>query len=195
MTGNLKKKGDIDIDFKDRSDILKLIEHIPASRILNEKLVQHNSSIYIQKIPIDPDTGISAIDYEIAEKLGYYKIDFLNVSAYHKIRSEEHLNKLINQEPNWELLEVEEVVGTLFQIHDSFDIVKKMKPQNIDQLAMVLALIRPNKRRLVGKPWNEIEKTIWNRIDDSDFRRSHALSYAIVVVVQLNLLVEELSGD
>jgi len=60
-------------------------------------------------------------------------------------------------------------------------------------LAMVLALIRPGKRHLVGYEWPIVEADIWTNTDGEEgyvFKKAHAVSYAHVVVVQLNLLLE-----
>jgi len=84
-------KGDIDIDFADREEILSKIPHISAARIERGELKKHNTGIYLQKIPANPITNIATIDYENAEKRGYFKLDFLNVSIYKDIKSEDHL--------------------------------------------------------------------------------------------------------
>ena len=34
-----------------------------------------------------------------------------------------------------------------------------------------------------------IEKEVWERTDDYFFKKSHAIGYAMVIIVQLNLLV------
>ena len=54
---------------------------------------------------------------------------------------------------------------------------------------MILAMIRPGKRYLVGNSWDIIEKEVWERTDDYFFKKSHAIGYAMVIIVQLNLLV------
>ena len=63
---------------------------------------------------------------------------------------------------------------------------------SIDQLAMVLAIIRPAKRNLLGQPWPTIEKQVWLKPSDDSyyFKKSHAIGYAHVIVLQLNLLRE-----
>ena len=71
------------------------------------------------------------------------------------------------------------------------DIVNKLKPTTIEQLAAVLAIIRPAKRHLIGLPWSEVAKTIWTKEDDGySFKKSHAVAYAHLVVVHMNLLSE-----
>jgi len=190
---------DIDIDFKDRDAALKCLSHTPATIIKDRKLTKHNTGVYFNTIPSDPLTGYAAIDYKEAENRGYTKIDFLNLGIYEGINDEAHLDKLLAEEPYWDLLLDKAIVTgeatgqPLFQLHDQFDTVKKMKPISVLQLAMVLAMVRPSKRFLIGKEWNEIEKEIWVPPEDDGyyFKKSHAVSYAHLVVIQLNLLVEK----
>lgn len=186
--------GDIDLDVRNRNDVLAIIEHTPASMIKDGVITQHNTGIYPQHVPIDPVTGLCSIDYNRAEELGYMKIDVLNVSAYQNIKDEQHLQELISKEPMWDLLEHKEIVDKLPHIHDHFDIVSKMKPQSVEQLAAVLAIIRPAKRKLLGKSWTEVEAEVWTK-DANDkfaFKKAHAYSYALLIVAQLNLLIEGL---
>lgn len=186
--------GDIDIDFKNRSDILKIIDHIPASIISNQKLKKHNTAIYAQQIPTDKESGLASLDYKTAENFGYYKIDFLNISAYQNIKNEEHLISLLEKEPDWDLFLNEEIVSQLFQLHSHFHVVKEMNPRNIHELAMLLALIRPGKRYLIGMDWPSIEKEIWKPIkaEEYQFKKSHAYAYASLIIVQLNSIIEQM---
>jgi DNA polymerase III alpha subunit len=56
---------------------------------------------------------------------------------------------------------------------------------------MFLALIRPAKRYLIGQSWSEVSKTIWDKNTDGySFKKSHAVAYAHLVVVHMNLLEE-----
>ena len=93
----------------------------------------------------------------------------------------------------WELLDHKDFVEQLFHIHDHYQIVSKLKPRNVEQLAAVLAIIRPSKRYLLNESWDTINKEVWIApIDNSYyFKKSHAIAYAIAVVVQMNLIVEE----
>ena len=186
---------DIDIDFKDRNNILNKLHHIPASIIKDNNVARHNTGIYFHEIPVDPFTGNATLDYKKAEELGYFKIDCLNVNMYKDVESEEHLQRLIDTEPDWELFQHKEIVEQLFHIHDHFNIVSQMKPQSVEQLAIVLAIIRPAKRSLLGESWQSIQKQVWLKpIDNSYyFKKSHAVSYALAIVVQLNLLVESIN--
>lgn len=184
---------DIDIDMADRDELLKNIYHIPAS-MYQDTIKKHPVGVYFQDIPTEPFEHISSIDYRVAEELGYVKIDFLNLRLYSNIRDNKHLLELMDIEPLWEMLEYKDIVSELFHIKNHFDIVSKMKPKNIDQLAMVLAMIRPAKKHLLGKSWDIIEKEIWKKPtnDEYFFKKSHAISYALVIKVQMNLLSEGL---
>lgn len=186
---------DIDLDFANRNDVLDIIKHIPATLEDGRK---HNTGVYCQSIPVNPLTGQSSIDYKTAEDRGYFKIDFLNVSAYQGVRDEEHLIKLLNTEPVWDLLGEKEVCDQLFHINGYHTLVASLAPKSINELAMVLALIRPGKKHLVPickeQGFQAIKNEIWVKVDESYFfKNSHAVSYACVIVVQLNLIVENLS--
>ncbi len=186
---------DIDIDFADRNKILSIIKHVPASRQDNGTFKKHNTGVYCHSIPVNPITGLSSIDYEEAEQRGYFKIDFLNVGIYEGIKDEEHLNNLMGQEPLWDLLEQDEFVNLLFHINGHGNILRVMKPKSIEELAAVLAIIRPAKRHLLGKSWDEVFADVWVKptSDNYYFKKAHAIAYAQAVVVQMNLICEQIS--
>lgn len=185
---------DIDIDFPDRTAILDIISHVPAA-IKGDK--KHNTGVYCQRIPVNPLTGLSSIDYNEAEKRGYFKLDFLNVGVYKDIKSEDHLNQLMAREPIWDLLIQEDFVNLLFHLNGHVEILKKTRPQSVEQLAAVLAMIRPAKRHLIGKDWNTIFNDVWVKptTDEYYFKKAHAVGYAMVVVVQMNLICEQLMPE
>jgi DNA polymerase III alpha subunit len=186
---------DIDIDFVDRDHALKLIKHIRASRYDNQILVKHNTGVYLQEVPVDIEKNLCSIPYNQAEEQGYFKIDFLNVGIYKGVRDEEHLTQLMNQEPLWDLLEQDEFSNMLFHINGHGDILRTMKPRSVEQLAAVLAMIRPAKRNLIGKSWGEVMGDVWTSPSNGDyyFKKSHATAYAIAIVVQMNLICESVS--
>lgn len=188
---------DIDIDFTNRNDILKLIKHIPAAIMENgEFSKKHNSGIYVQNIPYNPLTNTATLDYREAETRGYFKIDFLNVSAYKDVKSEEHLIELMNTPPIWELLHEKVVCDQLFHINGYHELLKKLNPRSIEQLAMFLALIRPGKKHLQEKchqlGYNAIVNEIWQPTAEGYyFKQAHAIGYASLIVVQLNSICEQ----
>jgi DNA polymerase III alpha subunit len=190
---------DIDIDFLDRTEILDVIKHVPASMTSKDGTVKrHNTGVYCQPIPVNPITGNASIDYKTAEERGYFKIDFLNVSAYKGVRNEEHLLELLNTQPVWDLLGEQEVCDQLFHINGYSKLLRALAPKSIEELATVLALIRPGKKHLLPicqeKGFEAIKDDIWQKADEAYFfKRSHAISYACVIVVQLNLICEMVS--
>lgn len=186
---------DIDIDFLDRNDGLNALKHIRASRVDDNKLVAHNTGVYLQSIPYDPVSNLANIDYKQADDRGYFKIDFLNVGMYKGIRDEEHLIQLMETEPLWDLLEQDDFTDLLFHVNGYGNLLRQMKPSSVEELAMVLALIRPAKKHLVGKSWTEIGTTIWTKPENGEyyFKKAHAIAYAQAVVVQMNLICEGVS--
>jgi hypothetical protein len=185
---------DIDIDFADRSIVLDKIKHRVAKLDTEKK---HNTGVYVTEIPHNPVDMLSTIDYEKAEDRGYFKLDFLNVSLYKDIKDEDHLLRLMKKEPMWELLQHEEFTDQLFHLNGHGTVVKKLCPTSVEQLASVLAIIRPAKRHLVNKTWNEIEKQVWVKPSDGSyyFKKAHAIAYAHAIVVQMNLLCEGVTND
>ncbi len=186
---------DIDIDVADRNKLLTLIKHTPATINEKNKMRKHNTGVYFHKIPMNPFNGLSTIDYKKAEELGYFKLDILNVSIYRNITTKEQLDEMLTMEPMWELLEHKEVVEQLFHVHNHFDIVNTLKPKSIEQLAAVLAIIRPAKRHLLRQNWNEIDENVWKRPqgDEYYFKKAHAFAYAHAIVLQLNMLTKGFS--
>ncbi len=188
---------DVDIDMANREDFLRLVNHTPASiKAEDGSYSKHNTGVYFQTIPTFPLEGYSSLDYEAAEEDGWFKVDILNNSIYKGVRDEAHLSKLLDAEPMWELLQHEEIVSQLFHINNYSKVLENYKPQTVEQLAMILAIIRPGKKYLVGKSWSEISKNVWVKPTDGSyyFKRSHAIAYAVAICVQLNLLCEQLSS-
>lgn len=185
---------DIDMDFVDGKHVIKILNLTRASELQSDILVPHRSGVYFNKVPVDSKTKLCSLPYDIAEERGYMKVDILSVTMYENVKSEEHLNTLINQEPEWGILEVEELVNTLPHIKNHFDIINIIKPKSIEDLAIVLALIRPGKRKLKDYTMDYIKKNIWLKEEDEKFtfKKSHAIGYAQAIVVKMNLMLEEI---
>lgn len=178
---------DVDIDFANREQVLKLIKHIPAMQYDGTKERKHNTGVYFHRVPNNPYTGLCTLDYKQAEQQGWFKIDLLNVGIYNDFETNEQIDQLLIKHPQWELLEHREIIEQLFHIHNHADTVIKMKPTSVEQLAMVLAVIRPGKKHLIGRSWNDIAKEVWLKTDDVySFKRSHAIGYAMAIILQLN---------
>lgn len=185
---------DIDIDFADRKTALDQVKHVTASMGENGTFKKHNTGVYCTSIPYNPLTNLATIDYKEAERRGYFKIDFLNVSVYDKVRDRAHLTTLMETEPLWDLLQQDDFTNMLFHVNGHGSILREMKPNSIEQLGAVLAMIRPAKRYLIGKDWNEVFAEVWEKPagDEYYFKKAHAIAYAHVIVVQMNLICEDL---
>ena len=184
---------DVDIDFFDRDGVLKLFKHTPATIEKDDKVEKHKTGVYFHAVPEHPVTGHASIDYKKAEDRGYFKIDMLNVNIYKHVKSEQELVELMIQEPDWDMLKDATVVEQLFHLNGHFKIVSQLEPRTIEQLAAVLAIIRPAKRHLMYKDWTDIMKEVWMRPSDGSyfFKKSHAVAYAQAIVVQMNLITRD----
>lgn len=182
---------DIDIDMPDRSKLLELIQHVPARQIVDGKPRKHNSGIYVTQIPQDIVHGCAAIDYESAESRGYFKIDLLNMSVYQLIRDPEHYQQMLTANPPWQRLWQDPVwASQLVHIGNYTELLKSMQPDSIPRMAAFISIIRPGKSHLQNKTWAEVFKTVWD--GDSSrgfvFKHSHAISYAALVTLHMNIL-------
>ena len=190
----MKFKSDVDIDFGDRTQALSLLDHTPASINRDGTWVPHNTGVYVTDIPVDPFTGRASLDHKAAEDRGYMKLDLLNVSLYTQIKSEAHLEELIAREPNWASLYDPEFCSKLIHIGNHYKTLIQMPEAvtSIPRMAMFLSIIRPAKRHLIGLPWAEVAKTVWEKPTDDSyyFKRSHSVAYSHLVVVNMNLLCE-----
>jgi len=189
----MKFGSDIDIDFADRSAILEIIPHVREAMRNVKPIRNHDTGVYITDIPYDAINDMASMDYTEAEERGYIKLDLLNVHVYTQVKDEAHLNSLM-KEPNWDKLKDKEFVEKLIHLSNHYQSIQRMpEPINsIPRLAMFLALIRPAKKQLIGRPWSEVSKTVWTKEDDGyTFKKSHSLAYSHLVVVHMNLLEEQ----
>lgn len=191
--------GDIDIDVVDREAALVGLQHVAASMIRDQKLVKHNTGVYFHAVPIDPLTDLCSITYDNAAERGCFKLDILNVGVYSGVRDEQHLVDLMHRDFEWSLLEEPEFTSQLVHLNGHTDLVKRLRPRGIMDLAMTLALIRPGKKHLVAQcerqGFGAIRDQIWTKPLDNSYwyKPSHAISYAYLVKVDANLLIEKLS--
>ena len=186
---------DIDIDFGNRDSLLKLIQHTRAAMRNVNPIRNHATGVYVTDVPYDPVNDIASIDYTVADKRGYFKLDLLNVHVYEKVRDEKHLVELM-REPDWSKLTDSKFVEQLIHLNNQFYNLQKM-PEPVDsipRLAMFLAVIRPGKKHLIGEKWSEVAKTVWDKgTDGYVFKKAHAIAYANLVVVHMNLLGDTLN--
>ena len=182
---------DIDIDMPDRSKLLELIQYVPARQTVDGRVRRHNSGIYVTQIPQDIVNGCAAIDYTEAESRGYFKIDLLNMSVYQLIESPEHYKQMLSAEPPWSRLWTDSAwASQLVHVGNYADLLRSMRPDSIPRMAAFISIIRPGKAHLQNRPWTEVFDSVW----DGDasrgfiFKHSHAVSYAALVALHMNLL-------
>lgn len=188
----MKFNFDVDIDMADRNALLSHIRHVPAAMYNVKPPRKHNTGVHVTAIPYDAVHGMAAIDYKESEERGYFKLDLLNVHLYSKVKSEQHLNELM-KDPDWTMLNDRSTVEKLIHIGKHYDVLHRMpEPVNsVPRLAMFLAVMRPGKKHLIGRPWKEVAQTVWDSDGDGyRFKQSHSLAYAMLVVVNMNLLRE-----
>jgi hypothetical protein len=186
---------DIDIDFGDRSKILEHIKHVPAAMRKVNPMRKHNTGVHVTEVPYDAINDMANIDYADAEDRGYLKLDLLNVHLYSQIQTEMELIDLM-VDPNWKLLRNQEFVSKLVHLSNHYNSMLKM-PEPVDsipRLAMMLAIIRPAKKHLIGQTWKEVGESVWEKNDEGySFKKAHAIGYAWLVAVHMNLLERESS--
>lgn len=183
---------DIDIDLQTSFKPGSLFPWPRASMVKNDFLGPHPCGVYPQRIAVDPLTKLAAIPHKEAEELGYLKIDFLHLSLYDHFESREEIDALLEVEPDWGLLQIPSEQVKLFQLSKHGDVLDVVKPKNVEELADVLALIRPGKKQLAKlyKTQRESTRRVLYAKDENgySFKKSHAIAYALVIVLQLHLI-------
>jgi len=182
---------DIDIDLADREQLLRLIPATPARQDTNGQIRRHNSGVYVTEIPRDPINACAAIDYETAERLGYFKIDLLNMTVYQLIQDQSHYDRMLAAVPPWSRLWTDPPwAGQLVHVGNYTELLQTMRPDSIPRMAAFISVIRPGKAHLQNRPWDQVFESVW----DGDasrgfvFKQSHAISYAALVALHMNLI-------
>ena len=179
---------DIDLDLANRDQLLALIRATSARQKNNHK---HNSGVYVTDIPYDPVNRCASIDYETAETLGYFKIDLLNMSVYQLMQDQEHYDRMLAQEPTWSRLwQDPDWAKQLVHVGNYTELLKTMRPDTIPRMAAFISIIRPGKAHLQNKDWSTVFASVWDGDNSRGFvfKKSHAISYAALVALHMNLL-------
>lgn len=184
---------DIDIDVAPSTRITDVLPGaIPASTINRGNFERHPVGVYLQHIPKDPETGFAAIPYDRAAEFDFFKFDFLNLHLLDMFTSKDEVRRLAETDPDWRLLRDPEVVGQLFHLSRHYDLVSKIAPTSVVELADCMALIRPGKSDLVSAYINDRNRTrqALYAPDSSGYtyKRGQAIAYATVIVLQLHII-------
>ena len=183
---------DIDIDLPSTFDPLTVFpQAVRASIVKDKNLIKHPCGIYLQNIPKDSTTNLSAIPYQQAEHLNYFKIDFLHLTILDCFENKSEIRALLKKSPNWDLLKSKQIVEQLFQVRNNYELLQKIKPQSVQEMADCIALIRPGKQFLIDiyhKNKEYARQELYKKTDKYYFKKSHAISYALTIVLQLHLI-------
>lgn len=151
----------------------------------NQRIQPHPSGVYLEEVPVDPITNLCAFDYEYGDEQGFMKVDLLHNTVYENFKSKQEVLEASEAEIDWELFSKQEIVETLPHIAKHFEVVDKVKPKSVDDLADILALIRPGKIQLLEDYLINKEQTRRNLYrrprQGIYFKKSHAISYALMI--------------
>ena len=78
----------------------------------------------------------------------------------------------------------------LVHVGNYTELLASMRPDSIPRMAAFISIIRPGKAHLQDRPWAEVFESVWDG-DESrgyTFKKSHAISYAALVSLHMNLL-------
>lgn len=186
---------DIDIDVADRVRALEGHRCSPCSLLRGGRLKRHPTGVCYQSLPTDPVTG--AIGFpsvgdlgDVLGDLGFHKIDVIPSHAYAGVRDRAHMRALLSS-VDWDLLSRPDVVARLQQLGGHADMVAAYSPRSIEDLACMVAVIRPGKRWLIGHPIETVRERVWEAEGDGyRFKKSHAFAYAMAIAVQMMSLAE-----
>jgi hypothetical protein len=155
-----------------------------------QKISPHPSGYYVDtNMPVDQLTGNAAIPFKEAEAMGFIKIDLLTNTFYDVFKTKQQvLDALV--EPDWDLLQKDVVIETIPHLHAYADLLRLVKPRDMETLADILALIRPGKTKYLEeylRDKSKVRTNLYRRSPDGfSFKRSHAIATATLIVAFVN---------
>jgi hypothetical protein len=113
------------------------------------------------------------------------------MSVYNLIQDPAHYELMLAATPPWDRLWKDPVwVKQLVHIGNYTELLKSMRPDSITRMAAFISVIRPGKAHLQNQSWPRVFESVWDG-DDSrgyTFKKAHAVGYAALVVLHMNLL-------
>lgn len=190
---------DIDIDTPTVFDPKSIFPDVTyASMVNNGKMRKHPAGVYFQSIPTEPTQNVACIPYDIAPHFGLFKVDFLHLSLLDTFESKQQIRELMNKEPDWSMLQDEDVVAELFQLKNHIDVLRWIEPTSVQELADCVALIRPGRRHLLDDYKAKPEKTrveLYKQpLPKGCFKKAHAIAYAFNIILQLHMFKRAQNG-
>ena len=112
---------------------------------------------------------------------------------YTLIRDQSHYDTMLAQDTDWTKLQDKAFCEQIVHIGNYHDLILAMKPDTIQRMAAFISIIRPGKAHLQRKSWADVFATVWDGDDSVGFvfKKSHAVSYACLVALHINLLCEQ----
>lgn len=194
---------DIDIDVPTKFIPSSLLpESVTASMVRGGKMIPHPCGVYLQTMPVA--NGIAAIPYGVAPSYGFFKIDFLSLSLLDCFSSKSEMRMLMKEPINWNMLQNPNIVSTLFQLHRHYDLLSRVRPTSVLELADCVALIRPAKKHLIDAYIGLSQQqrdAMRHHIYEPDpqgrpqYKKAHAVAYALTITLQLRMLSKYSTSD
>ena len=115
----------------------------------------------------------------------------LNADIHLMVQNPEHYQTMLAATPPWQRLWIDGPwASQLVHVGNYTDLLAEMKPDSIPRMAAFISIIRPGKAHLQRKPWAEVFASVWDGDESKGytFKHSHAISYAALVALHMNLL-------
>jgi hypothetical protein len=113
------------------------------------------------------------------------------MSVYSLVKDSTHYEAMLAAEPPWSRLWTDpEWTRQLVHIGNYTELLRAMKPDTIPRMAAFISVIRPGKAHLQNRPWTEVFESVWDGDDSRGFvfKHAHAIGYAALVALHMNLL-------
>lgn len=211
------KLPDVDLEVYDPSrfygSYAKPFNGVRASKLEHGRMVYHASGLYFQHMPLSPNATktrpMAAYPHAIAKSKGFMKIDLL--SNRHLFwfgsglrRRDAYLDLLSHPEFPWDRFVLESLYGKgmnpkIAQLAKWFRFARMYPPKSVDDISVLVALVRPGKKHLQGKSLDDVRAGIWQDDNggspDMVFKRPHAVATAMTVCLHMLCLLRNEIGD
>jgi hypothetical protein len=158
----------------------------------NQRITPHPCGVYFPDcgIPIDKETDMASLDYKQAEDIGFMKVDLLSNTVYDGFVNKQEVLDALHADVDWSRFREYDFVKSLPQLSEHVELVMDIKPESIDDLADILALIRPAKRQFIDDykvNKDEVRKKLYIKTGKGImFKKSHAYAYAAMLICFIN---------
>ena len=183
-------KFDIDIDVNKKVDRRDYGKPVPIVNYEKQKILPHPSGIVLDDIPVDPDSGMVPFDYKILDDMKLTKVDLLTNHSYDVFHKKEDILNLVDKIDtiDWDWFQDNDFTEKLPHLKGNSHYLNFLHPKSVEELADVLALIRPGKIHLMDEylvKRRAMDNRIYSRPtnDKMYMKKSHAIAYAVMICV------------